>query len=447
MSRGVRPGPVAGHWSARLLRLALLGALAALPVACGKKGPPLAPLHLVPGPPVELTVRRTGPEARLQFVLPAGNVNGAGPSVLDRVHIYAVTLSPGMGAPPNRELLTPPFLVGSVSVEPPPVEGESPPPDAPPDARPSPGEPVTFVELLTPDKVERASAPVGRKDATTAAAVRATGLALLTTALGTVPARNRGAAFAGALSAVPAAGPLAVAASFGLAAAEAVTAAIPKHAVRLYAVQGVSRGGRPGQVSARAELPIVPLPPVPSAAMAVATEKAIAVTWIAGAVAAATFNVYTADGQAPLNEAPIAAPPYERPGVSWGVEQCFVVRAVDKVGTAAIESEPSKPACVTPRDTFPPAAPAGLSVVAGPGTINLSWDASGEPDLGGYIVLRGEAPGDTLRPITPAAIAATNYEDRTAQPGMRYVYSIEAIDTATPPNRSAASARVEETAR
>ena len=43
--------------------------------------------------------------------------------------------------------------------------------------------------------------------------------------------------------------------------------------------------------------------------------------------------------------------------------------------------------------------------------------------------------------------AGTSYEDKTARPGVRYVYAIVAVDKASPPNRSAPSARVEETAR
>ena len=35
----------------------------------------------------------------------------------------------------------------------------------------------------------------------------------------------------------------------------------------------------------------------------------------------------------------------------------------------------------------------------------------------------------------------------TVKPGVRYVYAIVAVDRAVPPNRSALSARVEETAR
>ena len=111
-----------------------------------------------------------------------------------------------------------------------------------------------------------------------------------------------------------------------------------------------------------------------------------------------------------------------------------------------LESDPV-PVCVTPRDTFPPAAPKALSVVAGDGTMRLSWDANSEPDLAGYLVLRGEAPGETLQPLASAPMAGTSFEDKTVKPGVRYVYAIVAVDKATPPNRSAPSPRVEETAR
>lgn len=431
-------------------RLAVFVALVLLAGACGKKGPPLAPLHLIPGPATALEVRRTGSEVHLNFVLPAGNVNGGGPSVLDHVKVYAVTLQPGMPAPPNRELLTSNFLVGTMPVKPPPVEGEPQPDDAPPDPRPSAGEKVAFVEPLTPEKLEpaRAVAAAGKAAAATAAARGAAGTALLTAALGTVPARNSGAASLNALLAVPAAGPVVFAAAFAAAASEAVTAAIPKHPVRLYVVQGVTKGGRAGQVSARAELPLVPIPAAPSDVVATTQEHAIAITWAAPAEsAAAMFNVYQPDGTGPLNPAPLSAPPYEWPGLQWGTEECFTVRAVEKIGTATVESDSSAPACVTPRDTFPPPPPKGLAVVAGPGTISLSWDANGEGDLAGYLVLRGEAPGGTLQPLTPAPIAGTNFEDKTGKPGVRYAYAVVAIDKATPPNQSAPSTQIEETAR
>ena len=146
----------------------------------------------------------------------------------------------------------------------------------------------------------------------------------------------------------------------------------------------------------------------------------------------------------PLNPTPLTTPSYERAGAPAGSEQCFTVRTV--LG-GILESDPAGPVCITVRDTFPPKAPQGLSAVAGTGMINLIWDANTERDLAGYLVLRGEAPGDTLQPLTPAPIQETTYRDATVKPGVRYVYVVVAVDRATPPNRSAPSNKVEETAR
>ena len=99
------------------------------------------------------------------------------------------------------------------------------------------------------------------------------------------------------------------------------------------------------------------------------------------------------------------------------------------VGAVALESAPSD-VCTTPVDKFPPAAPKGLSAVAGTGVISLIWDANTEQDLAGYLVLRGEAPGDTLQPLMPAPIRETTFRDTTAKPGVRYVYAIVAVDVA-----------------
>ena len=54
--------------------------------------------------------------------------------------------------------------------------------------------------------------------------------------------------------------------------------------------------------------------------------------------------------------------------------------------------------CITPADTFPPAAPTSLAAVGSEGAINLIWEPSPGADLAGYIVLRGEAgSGEPLR--------------------------------------------------
>ncbi len=449
-------------------------AIAALAAACGQKGPPLAPLHLIPASPANVVLSRVGSEARLRFDVPSTNLNGPGPVAIDRVEIYAATVAAGAAKPSNRELLSAKYRVGTISVKPPPAEGEAPVENAPPDNRPAAGERATFVEALSEEKLRPVFTAAAIKPATPAAAP---GVAPVPTAAPGASAAAPAAAAPGAAvpaAPLPGAAPAATtppAAPQTAAPAAAVTpdaqlpgtplpvpglppaatppvADTPKYAVRVYAVRGLTKSGRAGQPAARVELPVIDPPSAPGAPAAAATEAAVVLTWLppvaAGTVA---FNVYKAGGTDPINAAPIAEPKYERTGVEFGTEECFVVRALQKVGAVSVESELSPGVCLTPRDTFPPAAPKGLSAVAGQGTMNLSWDANTEHDLAGYLVLRGDAPGDTLRPLLPAPMTATSYEDKTVRPGVRYVYAIVAVDKASPPNTSAQSNRVEETAR
>jgi hypothetical protein len=149
----------------------------------------------------------------------------------------------------------------------------------------------------------------------------------------------------------------------------------------------------------------------------------------------------------PLNTTLLTAPGFTDPRVEFGSERCYIVRRVQMAGAIPIESAPSSPACVTPVDTFPPAPPKSLAHIAAANGVSLIWEANAETDLGGYLVLRGEAPGDKLSPLTPAAITDTSFLDTTVRRGRTYVYEVVAVDRSTPPNRSAPSNRVEETIR
>jgi len=421
-----------------MMRFAHAGIFAAVGLAaCGHKGPPLAPLRPIPAAPTEASIRRVGADARLRFILPAENLGTPGPSVLGRVEIYAVTLAPGGTMPANRVLLTPKFRVGSIEVKPPPVEGEPPPEGAEPDPRPSAGERATYVETLTGDKLTPVSFVVEEDPPNPNAGAAGLIIAAVAKARVTPPL----------LALAIEMGPAAAAAAVLLNRAAVAGTAVPPYPVRVYAIRGLTTRGRAGPPAARLELPLVAPPPPPVAADATVTETAISIGWKpAEGIAAPAFNVYARDGANPLNAAPIAEARYERAGVSFGVEECFAVRSVLRIGTVELESD-EVPVCVTPRDTFPPAPPAGLSVVAGDGTMKLSWDANREADLAGYLVLRGEVPGETLQPLASAPMAGTSFEDKTAKPGVRYVYAIVAVDKAPAPNRSAPSPRVEETAR
>lgn len=414
----------------RILVLLCAGALGAFP-ACGKKGPPLAPLRLVPAAPEAIAARRQNDRVYLTFTLPVKNAGEPGAVSLGRVEVYAITIAPGVPIPPAAELVDRSHAIGQIEVKPPLDEDAS---EADreayeKDARPAPGDAVTFSETLDAPQFVPVTVKTPARAAQPAAAP----------AQPDVDEEERPAA---AAPATPVAAPQ--------------TPPPPHPLERLYVVRGISRDGRPGGATAPAAVAMGPPPLAPANVTGSFTATSIVVKWDANPAAGSTtttYNVYSASDKAqtgapaPLNAKPLTTTTFEREGAKPGVEVCFVVRAVETIGTVPVESGASAPACVTPRDTFPPAPPARLAAVSGPGAINLIWDPNGEPDLAGYLVLRGEAGSDTLQPLTPEPIRDTTYRDADVTPGVRYVYAVVAVDRATPPNRSAPSARVEETAR
>ena len=428
-------------------RTALTIALAAVvgATACGKKGPPLAPLRLVPAAMSEVTVRRVGDDVQIHFKLPTANANGPGKVDLDRVEIYAVTAAPGTVIPPNRELLSKTYVVATIPVKPPPVEGDAEPPaTTQPDTRPGPGDDVLFTEELTEARVKPAplpKIPVPPGFAKLYAPVPELppmalipGLTLFTDAPAQAQTTPQGAplpvvapvpgaaAAAPAASAVPApaappppapaappapapaAPPAGTAPGAPAVAAPAASPARPAPpppvapppaaapapvqttVVRIYAIRGLAKSGRPGPPSPRLTVPIVNPPAPPSAPKATVTETALTLQWTPSAeaekpTAPPAFNVYRvapkpgpgaatspaapASGKpdAPVNPAPLTAPKLELPGVTMGTEQCFAVRSVRVVQSVTIESDSSPTACVTPTDVFPPAVPQNVGLL------------------------------------------------------------------------------------
>ena len=405
------------------LRVAAAAVAISALVACGKKGPPLAPLRPVPGPVTDLAARRAGSEVRFTFKVPAQNIDATRPPSLDRIEVYAVTVAPDALVPRNSDLTSPKYLVATIPIRPVEEEGEAAPaqpgapvPEKKEDPRPAPGDVATFVEELNEARLKpqvvATPAPRGTGPATTAA----------------------------------------VAEAWSQTIAQLKEAPVTS---RVYVLLGVSKHGRQGQPSQRVSVPVMEVLPPPSGVTATAGESNVTVSWSAPAAAdplaalgaPPVYNVYAGTATSPLNPSPLPVTTFERAGVEVGKEECFVVRTAVTRGNLTIESPASTPACVTAVDTFPPAAPKGLAAVANVGAVNLIWDANTESDLGGYIVLRGEVPGDKLQPITVGPIRETTFVDKTATPGVRYVYAVVAVDRATPANTSAQSARVEETAR
>jgi hypothetical protein len=417
--------------------------------ACGKKGPPLAPLVPIPAAVTSIEARRVGSEVFITLGVPAANIDEHTPADLERVEVYGYT---GRSAPPRARWVELATLVATVPVTPPPPkpgeEQEAPPAASKPLNAPLQGAKITVRDVLTPDELIQGKEPPVVRD-------------VKSSETETRPADRE--------------------------------PRIPE-LKRFYTAVGFNARNRPGPPGGVAEFTLVPMPDAPPSVEARYTERAIRLNWEPaggllgflldrplpeetvpfdldendgsieppGPVSYQVYREILPDTMSPPG--PGAANWREEPllpltplpvtelqfvdSIEFDKRRCYTVRAVRGTGPGARVGDSSPPACLTAIDVFPPAPPKSLATVASEGAISLIWEPNTELDLGGYIVLRGEAPGDTLHPLTAAPVVEAGYRDEAVTSGVRYVYAVIAVDNRLPlPNVSVESSRTEETAR
>jgi hypothetical protein len=404
-------------------------------VGCGKKGPPLPPLVKIPVAPPGFTAERRGATVDLQFTVPAANTDGTRPANIERVDVYGMT---GPRVASAAELLRRGRLIQSVPVK-------------------KPRNPNDTIDLDDPDDELDPLEGNGHDQGA---------IVHVEDTLGPETSRSdtgrRSTPAPSVAASVDFVRPLAAPSIFNVAS-------------RNYVTVGISTGGRKGTPSPLVCVSLAPLPASSSVPVITYDEKAITVTWTpppVGEIQSAptkdllparpigllaptySYNVYavppgqTAETERPVEErltkTPVAEPQYSDNRVQWGMERCYVVRTVETVGDLRLESEPSPAGCRKLVDTFPPAAPKGLTAVASENAISLIWQPNSEADLAGYVVIRGTPPGGATQQLTKTPIRSTTYDD-TGQPGATYVYVVKALDTSG--NVSAASNMVEEAGR
>jgi rhamnogalacturonan endolyase len=91
-------------------------------------------------------------------------------------------------------------------------------------------------------------------------------------------------------------------------------------------------------------------------------------------------------------------------------------------------------------DITPPAAPDGLSAVAGNGTVSLNWSDNSETDLAGYNVYRSQTSGSGYVLLNTSLLTASDYTDNDVTNGITYYYIVTAVDQQS--NESVPSAEV-----
>jgi predicted small lipoprotein YifL len=218
--------------------------------------------------------------------------------------------------------------------------------------------------------------------------------------------------------------------------------------VRYYVAVGFNKHGRHGPYSRPVPVPVIDAPERPGKPEVTLAETSITVTWPeTAAIGDETlgYNVYqSGDMPLRLTAEPIYEEMFVDERIEWGAKRCYVVRSVETLEKMSLESEASPETCVTLIDTFPPAAPDGLTIVASEGAMNLIWNPNHESDLAGYVLWRAVPPEGDLKRLTPEPIKETTYKD-SVPAGARVAYALQAVDKAG--NASPMSMRVEETAR
>ena len=431
--------------------MAALALACAVSGACGKKGAPLAPIIRVPVAVESLAPRRVGDDVYVTFTSPRTNLDGSMPASIARVDLYAAT---SLTPPVRTRFLEIATRVGTVPVAPAadPADPGAVMPEPDPKAGALQGTSVTVRDRITPEAMVPRELTVLAEERRAAQATvgliatpRVTALRRFYMA---IPYSGKG---------VP--GPPSPVVELALTVLPDPPAGLQVTTTATAATLSFEpSGGLLGWVLDRA-LPLEPAPfaePVlPRAPAASATSeppagptrynvyREIAPDPLVLPDARAVVVPWNAPPPQPLNPAPLATLTYSDPIVLDERERCYSVRAV----RGAVESAPSSRECVTPYDIYPPAAPINLAAVAGEGFINLFWEPNVEDDLGGYIVLRAEAGGDTLLQLTATPIPDTRFSDRAVTPGVQYTYLVRAVDSRVPLPNTSEPAQVSATAR
>lgn len=124
----------------------------------------------------------------------------------------------------------------------------------------------------------------------------------------------------------------------------------------------------------------------------------------------------------PLEMVTVKEPTFLDTGAEFDRLHTYTIQTLEGAATSRL----SEALGVTPVDSFPPAVPQGLSILAGPAAAQLSWERNQEPDLGGYRIYRAGSDGEFSR--LAESPSAANYRDAAVSPGQTYRYRVTAVD-------------------
>ena len=208
--------------------------------------------------------------------------------------------------------------------------------------------------------------------------------------------------------------------------------------------------GRVSPPSGRLSLTFLTPPGAPPAPTVEAGDAEVRVRWQPPArlldhgepepLAYEVLRAPTADGPA---DVVLAIPAGQTETLDKNVENdrtyYYAVRAIGQEAGTAARGQPSPRVAATPGRTTPPAPPATLVATPSADSVRLSWAASPDPNVAGYVVYRGGPTGGLAR-IGSTRAPTTTFTDRDLAPGT-YRYSVTAQDATA---RATESARANE---
>ncbi len=183
----------------------------------------------------------------------------------------------------------------------------------------------------------------------------------------------------------------------------------------------VKKKGHYSAWSNKGLMDVIPPLEVP-AVQAVGSADGIVLTWTASDGIQYRIQRQGPNDKQPLDLATVNQGHYVDISAQYDTKYSYIVTAVKGVA----ESLPSEATTISVVDTFPPAVPTGLSVLAGPDEVNLAWQRNTESDLQGYHVYRSTNGGAFER--QGGIVALPLYNDRNVEHGKTYSYKVSAID-------------------
>lgn len=367
------------------MRRALLVALAAAAVACGKKGDPLPPLSHAPARTTALRVEQRGDTAVLTLPFPTQRADGALLTDLAAIEIYRiVNPSPSLTAAPTAVASG---IGGSSGADHAPIAGER----------------------------RRARTDRTREQVFLDSADR---IAVVESRLFDAATRGGEIVYRDSLEPLFSPGP-------------------PPEKLA-YAVVAVRRDGERSDLSNIATIaPAVP-PGAPRDLLALPEAHRVCLFWTAPSTDVAGqpaepegYRVYRrrledSDYAAPLDAEPVKETELSDSTASYGDTYVYTVTAVAK-GHTATEGPPAIQIGLEYRDVYPPPPVASLDALPEEHLVRVLWQGVAADDLAGYDVYRAEGGGEPVR-LNATPISATEYVDATVSPGRVYRYDVRSID-------------------